>query len=581
MALVITKNNGKTTVKDTSTGKTVTSGTKNNTTANRGTASGQSTTVSYDKNTDYTALRDAAAARGDYTSAAIYEQQRNQKINDLNASGTNQWNAQVSNQYAQYLPGPVNNGQTPSYAGSYRPADPNGVGNAYADTMVSMSTADRNALTQYGQDYNRYAAQEEQALANAVTDADKAAIREQYAALKNQAHQNAQAIRAKYGYSGGDDGSEFLAFSQYISGGGGGGSSGIPLLTNRAPDLTGTLNNWLETSKAQQEEKINYAVQQGILALQRAEEDAQMQFQTQQNQVDINEARALDNQALYAEARGDRGGIGQAQYAQIQATAMTNRRAINTARTQLSTDTARQITDLRAQGEFEKADALLELTQNYLTQLIDLEKWGAEFNLDVDKFNTQIRQWQAEYELEVGKLLGTFNGQPTLDSQKEQNDQLWQEKEWEQNEKEWEQKQQELAQKEQEKKEEQLYQQEQDALSAEEKRRKILASAGAAALKVGVRPTAEQQEAMGYTDAQIDAAIQAYRDSKNKKTSSSGSTSLTTQKRKALAEAGEAALKVGVRPSAAQQSAMGYTDAQIERALELYRQEQEKLKIDN
>ena len=185
-----------------------------------------------------------------------------------------------------------------------------------------------------------------------------------------------------------------------------------------------------------------------------------MQFQTQQNQVDINEARALDNQALYAEARGDRGGIGQAQYAQIQATAMTNRRAINTARTQLSTDTARQITDLRAQGEFEKADALLELTQNYLTQLIDLEKWGAEFNLDVDKFNTQIRQWQAEYELEVGKLLGTFNGQPTLDSQKEQNDQLWQEKEWEQ-------KQQELAQKEQEKKEEQLYQQEQDALSAE------------------------------------------------------------------------------------------------------------------
>lgn len=560
MALVITKSGGKTTVKDTSTGKTVTSGTK----TTGGTSTGQSnTTVSYDKNTDYTALRDAAAARGDYTSAAIYEQQRNQKIADLNASGTNQWNAQVSNQYAQYLPGAVNNGQTPSYAGSYRPADPNGVGNAYADTMVSMSAADRNALTQYGQDYNRYAAQEEQALANAVTEADKAAIREQYAALKNQAHQNAQAIRAKYGYSGGDDGSEFLAFSQYISGGGGGGGSGIPLLTNRAPDLTGTLNTWLETSKAQQEEKINYAVQQGIAALQRAEEDAQMQFQTQQNQVDINEARALDNQALYAEARGDRGGIGQAQYAQIQATAMTNRRAINTARTQLSTDTARQITDLRAQGEFEKADALLELTQNYLTQLIDLEKWGAEFNLDVDKFNTQIRQWQAEYELEVGKLLGTFNGQPTLDSQKEQNDQLWKEKEWEQ--------------KEQEKKEEQLYQQEQDALSAEEKRRKTLASAGTAALKVGVRPTAEQQEAMGYTDAQIDAAIRAYQESKNKKTSSSsGSVSLTTQKRKALAEAGEAALKVGVRPSAAQQSAMGYTDAQIERALELYRQEQEK-----
>ena len=82
--------------------------------------------------------------------------------------------------------------------------------------------------------------------------------------------------------------------------------------------------------------------------------------------MDINEARAQDNQALYAEWRGDKGGIGAVQYAAVQNAAMEQRRAVNQAQTKLSTDTARRIADLRSQGEFEKADALLELNQAYL-----------------------------------------------------------------------------------------------------------------------------------------------------------------------------------------------------------------------
>ena len=355
--------------------------------------------------------------------------------------------------------------QTHKYTGGgstgtgYQAIDPYGVDHRYA-IEHPMSAEDLAQLQAAGEAYN-----------NATTQAERDA-----------AHAQAEAIRAKYGYSGGVDGSQYLKFpnSGYGTGSGSGSGSGrIGRLDNTAPDLGGLLNQWLEAAKQQQNLQTDYAVNQGILELQRAEEDAQQQFQTQQNQVDEDEAKALDNQALYAEARGDRGGIGQAQYAQIQATAMTNRRAINSARTKLATDTARQIADLRAQGEFQKADALLELTQTYLSQLMDLEKWGAEFNLDVDKFNLQLDQWEAEFNMAVGEMLGTYQGQATLENQKYQTsvDQWNQEFNY----------------------------------GVQQNEREFLANSGLAALSVGIRPSAAQQAAMGYTDAQVDAELAAYK----------------------------------------------------------------------
>lgn len=202
------------------------------------------------------------------------------------------------------------------------------------------------------------------------------------------------------------------------SGGGStGGSGSTGGITNRTPDLTSVLDKWLEAAKAQAAGKIDYATSTGINELQRAQEDAQGQFQTQRNQIAADEARAQDNQALYNERAGDRGGIGAAQYDQIANTAAQNRLTVNQAQTKLSTDTARQIADLRAQGEFEKADQLLQLSQSYLQQLISIEQWSAEFNLSVDQFNKQIEQWNREYELKISELLGSYRGQPTLGSQ--------------------------------------------------------------------------------------------------------------------------------------------------------------------
>ena len=187
-------------------------------------------------------------------------------------------------------------------------------------------------------------------------------------------------------------------------------------IDNTAPNLRPLLDQWRTSAEDQARNQIDYATTQGVNELQRAEEDAQEQFQTQRNQVAAAEAKALDNQALYAERRGDRGGIGQAQYAEIQNNAAQNQLAVNQAQTKLSTDTARQIADLRAQGEYQKADQVLQIAQQYLSQLINLEQWQANYNLSVAQFNAQLQQWQAEFEADIAALTGTYQGQPTLAS---------------------------------------------------------------------------------------------------------------------------------------------------------------------
>lgn len=182
------------------------------------------------------------------------------------------------------------------------------------------------------------------------------------------------------------------------------------------------LDQWLAAMQQQQANQIDFNTNRAIQDVTRAQQDAEAQLQEQRNQIAIDEAKAKDNQALYAESRGDKGGIGAAQYDSIMNTAAQNRLQVNQAQTQLASDTANQIADLRAQGEYEKADALLELSQQYLSQLINLEQWSLQYGLSVAQFNASLQQWQAEYEMSVASLTGYYNGTPTLATQKYQND---------------------------------------------------------------------------------------------------------------------------------------------------------------
>ena len=169
------------------------------------------------------------------------------------------------------------------------------------------------------------------------------------------------------------------------------------------------LKQIVDAQKEQSQRSIDYTVQQGVNELQRAQEDAQGQFQTQRNQIAANEKNALDNQALYSEMRGDRGGIGQAQYSAIQNNAATNQLTVNKEQTKLATDTARQIADLRAQGEFKKADALLEITQEYLGKLMQLKQWADEMNVSIDEFNIGVEEWEQEYNAKIQQSLGELS----------------------------------------------------------------------------------------------------------------------------------------------------------------------------
>ena len=141
---------------------------------------------------------------------------------------------------------------------------------------------------------------------------------------------------------------------------------------NPSGSMKDLLSSWSEAALRQKEAKIDEQTAESVAALGDALLDANERAQTERDRNEIESAKAKDNAALYAEARGDRGGIGQAQYSEIEAQRLRNHQAINTAQTTMAAETARQIAALRAKGEFQKADALLDVTQKYLSQLLTL-----------------------------------------------------------------------------------------------------------------------------------------------------------------------------------------------------------------
>ena len=157
--------------------------------------------------------------------------------------------------------------------------------------------------------------------------------------------------------------------------------------------------------KANAAASIDYGTTSAVKELTRNLEDSKALYQTQRNQTDADEAKALDNQALYAEARGDKGGIGQAQYGAIQNTASAERQSINSAETKLLTDTSRQIADLQAKGEYEKADKIAEIGKSYLQELNDLQQWAQEQNIGVEEFNAKLQEWEQECDLDAAQYL--------------------------------------------------------------------------------------------------------------------------------------------------------------------------------
>lgn len=241
-------------------------------------------------------------------------------------------------------------------------------------------------------------------------------------------HNEAEKVRARANYSGGVDGSQYIPTSQSDGNGDSGGYAGDSVQNDYREDtpearMRALMDAWQEAAMVQNSNSVEYAVQKAIKEYERTLEDAQAQFKEQAESTAYDARQAMDNTALYAQLRGDQGGIGREQYSSVQNTAAQNQQAIRAAQTKLATDTARQIEDLRVQGEFEKADAALEITQEYLARLMELERWGAEYDLSQQEFHAALAQWEAEFELDRQQLqLSQERWQTELDYEKYLND---------------------------------------------------------------------------------------------------------------------------------------------------------------
>lgn len=223
-------------------------------------------------------------------------------------------------------------------------------------------------------------------------------------------HEEAERVRAGSGYSGGSDGSLYLTLGQT-----GGRSYGdeLPSRNSTRSDndtqtnmkqLRSMLAAWKQSAQEQYDAQIDYAVQNAVSQLQQTLEDSQTQLKEQAESVAHEEQQSLDNSALYAELRGDRGGIGREQYDSIQNTAANQQLSVQLTQTKITSDIAQQIEELRKEGEFQKADIALEMTQCYLEKLFEFEQWAAENQISDEKFQSSLDQWQQEYDLSMLQL---------------------------------------------------------------------------------------------------------------------------------------------------------------------------------
>lgn len=194
------------------------------------------------------------------------------------------------------------------------------------------------------------------------------------------------------------------------------GSTAVPSVPTAAKPADNVSAGYDEAEK-QLISSVDAATNASVKQVENSVAEANERFQAQRDAVALDEAQAADNSALYAELRGDKGGIGRAQYDSIRNTAAENRAEINRAQTAFARDAAVEIASLQAKGEYEKAEKLLDIAQERLSALTKLEQWQAEFNAEREEFNEKIRQWQAEYELAAAKVTGvTASGEPTADT---------------------------------------------------------------------------------------------------------------------------------------------------------------------
>lgn len=127
-------------------------------------------------------------------------------------------------------------------------------------------------------------------------------------------------------------------------------------------------------------------------------EDSIASYQKQFRETTANMYQNMDNQALMSRVNGQYGGMATAQVGAVQNAYQAQRQQLALQQQQLATQTVREIDKLRAQGEFDKADALLAANQQRLQELyqeairVDENRWNNQV------YDTTIQREDAEIE---------------------------------------------------------------------------------------------------------------------------------------------------------------------------------------
>ena len=357
-----------------------------------------STSVSFDSGTDYQAKINDAVSRGDYASAARYEQQRNAKI-DAGQGGS----YQKTNNYSKYLSSTSNPNGGKTVNGTYVPAG------TYND--AGLSAGEKAKIAQYKQQYE-----------DAQARGDTAAMQ--------AAHQAAENIRIRNGYYGGYDGSDYISTGYgngpesvgSIVGGGLGAGSGLTggygSLGGQMVDYTGMLQSGFEQYRDYMEQAA---------AQQRAELQAKVDAAVAQlnaNRADVSRLTADNNAAAeraYMQTIRPNGSLAENLAANglltSGATESSQIAAGNTYQTALN-ENAR--TEAEAISQLEQAIVQAQLTGDieaanaYANVLQQIAEKGYQNVQDI----VSAGQWQQNFALNEAGVTGTYNGAPTLEAQR-------------------------------------------------------------------------------------------------------------------------------------------------------------------
>lgn len=444
--------------------------------------------VKWDEKTDYQALINEAVAKKDYKAAAQYEQQRNAKIKHLDATGTNQWNATATNNYAGWLDN----------------TDYSLVGK---EQMASGANWE-DVLDTYNARYNKAANTE---------------------GLKQYANDDVQKEMWDYIVTG-------MKASQKPS---------TPAYT--VQDNSAYIE---QMNKAQREAaiaEIKAAYEKNKAAIDRAGSGVSVGYQNARNEAAGASELAKRNNAQYAAAYGLNTGTGGQMELARNVALQNNLNSINTAEGQSMADLALQranaeteynnaIAQANAQGNSELASQLYQEKVRVQETLLNLQIQQAQMEYQAYRDSVADSQWQQSFNQNVGQQnwQNAFNSQQYADQLAQQD---WQNyfnaTQYLNN----------LGQQSYNN----LFNQTQYNDSQTAQKQSDLANAGWSFLKVGALPSSEMLAAMGMTAADAQAYIAAAKAASKTTTNNSTASNMTLATAKDLANNGivtEQSLKV-------------------------------------